>query len=188
VRADALEYLLEFGVLFDAIHASPPCQRYSKSNFMSANRLKHPDLIGPVRDALLSMGKPWIIENVEGAPMKPPAIRLCGLMFGLKVFRHRWFESSELLFGMQHPMHGERRIGKDGMCCVVGNGGFVSREAIAARRASGVKPYPVKKEWMVAMGIDWMTRDELSQAIPPSYTKHLGVQLLRILCYGRDES
>jgi len=188
VRADALEYLVEFGGLFDAIHASPPCQRYSKDSFTSANRSKHPDLIGPVREALCALAKPWIIENVEGAPMRPPAIRLCGLMFGLKVFRHRWFESSELLFGMQHPMHGARRIGKDGMCCVVGHGGGSSPRERLRRLARGCRTGQASKaEWDVAMGIDWMTLDELAQAIPPAYTYHLGIQMLRILNYGRAE-
>jgi DNA (cytosine-5)-methyltransferase 1 len=188
VRADALEYLVQFGGLFDAIHASPPCQRYSKAGYISRNRMKHPDLIGPVRDALVSLGKPWIIENVEGAPMQPPAIRLCGLMFGLKVFRHRWFESSELLFGMQHPMHGERRIGKDGMCCVVGHGGGVSPRMRAQIARHGKGNPPTKKAWELAMDIDWMTRDELAQAIPPAFTQHLGIQMLRILNYRRGES
>jgi DNA (cytosine-5)-methyltransferase 1 len=187
VRADALDYLVQFGGLFDAIHASPPCQRYSKASYTSANRLKHPDLVGSVREALAALGKPWIIENVEGAPMRPPAVRLCGLMFGLKVFRHRWFESSELLFGMQHPMHGERRIGKDGMCCVCGHGGGVSPRMRAQMKREAKGARHDKKAWAVAMGIDWMTRDELAQAIPPAYTRHLGVQLLRILDYSRKE-
>ena len=184
VRADALAYLTQFGGLFDAIHASPPCQRFSKTSFMnakSARRKEHPDLLTPVREILLGLGKPWIIENVQGAPMQPPAVKLCGLMFGLRVFRHRWFESSEMLFVPHHPSHAGHLIGKAGMCCVVGNGGGISRRARECRKAEGKGAQPTEEAWEAAMGIDWMTRDELSQSIPPAYTRHLGVQLMRIL-------
>lgn len=92
-QADALEYLAAHGREFDAIHASPPCQRYTMAQNAAKNADAHPDLVDPVRDLLLSTRKPWIIENVVGAPLKNPAV-LCGLSFGLKVRRHRLFETS----------------------------------------------------------------------------------------------
>lgn len=165
---------------FTTIHASPPCQAYSCTRHLPNARSHHPDLLGTMREVLKQSGKPWIIENVMGAPMQPPAIMLCGLMFGLGVFRHRWFESSTLLLAPSHPAHGRRRIGEGGMCCVAGNGSGSSgyrRKDGSGRR---VVPYDHRSAaaWSKAMGIDWMTRNELSQAIPPAYTLFLGRQLL----------
>ena len=97
VQADALAYLGEHGREYDAVHASPPCQRYSIARRIHGNGETHPDLLEPTRAALVSNGRPWIIENVPGAPVRFPVL-LCGLMFGLRVFRHRLFESSVLLF------------------------------------------------------------------------------------------
>lgn len=88
----------------DAIHASPPCQRYSAGTRIWPENAaeRHPDLVGPTRELLDRSGKPWVIENVEGSPLSPFAPMLCGLQFGLKVFRHRLFESNIALFGMPH--------------------------------------------------------------------------------------
>ena len=181
VQADALEYLARYGRKYNVIHASPPCQRYSHAAFTNHHRAKHPDLIGPTRSLLETTGKLWVIENVVPAPLSSFAITLCGLMFGLKVFRHRRFESSVLLLQPTHRPHRGKIIGKDGMCCVVGHGGGTSRrmrEQTARHYRGGQQNKP---EWEVAMGIDWMTRDELSQAIPPAYTAFVGAQLLRAL-------
>lgn len=99
IQADALEYLKEHGAEFDAIHASPPCQRYSSMTKGRWKDRQHPDLIAPTRDLLKAIGKPWIIENVPGAPLKY-AVLLCGTMFGLQtpegsqLRRHRLFETS----------------------------------------------------------------------------------------------
>lgn len=177
VRADALEYAREFGGLFDAIHASPPCQRYTRASWKQTNRDVHPDLLDETRQVLADLGRPWVIENVDGAPIRPPAVMLCGLMFGLKVFRHRWFESSALLLSPAHPKHGKRRIGVDGFCCVIGHGGGASSLARMRIPEGGDN----KATWSRAMGIDWMTRDGLSQAIPPAYTEFVGRQLLNFL-------
>lgn len=151
---------------FAAIHASPPCQRYSQAAIVRTNRDRHPDLVAPTRALLEQTGKPWIMENVVPAPLSPFAITLCGLMFGLKVFRHRRFESSHWLTMPEHPSHDGKKIGVGGMCCVVGHSGGNAQN---------------KTEWSSAMGIDWMTREGLSQAIPPAYCEHLGRQLLRIV-------
>lgn len=158
---------------FAVIHASPPCQRYSKATFCRGQRDKHPDLIAPVLELLYAAERLFVIENVERAPLSPFAIMLCGLSFGLKVFRHRLFESSILLFAPEHVPHGERRIGKDGMVCVCGNGGSLG----AKYRRPVTLEYRRKAAWSRAMGIDWMTRYELAQAIPPAYTEYIGRQL-----------
>ena len=182
IRADALEYVAEFGCLYDVIHASPPCQAYSRATFCRAVRKAKPDLLGPTRDLLVAIGKPWVIENVTGAPVQMPAIQLCGLMFGLKVFRHRWFESSELLTPIHHPSHRGKYIGIDGYACVAGHGGGSSYRERARRIAAGQKSgMGSKAEWEAAMGIDWMTRHGLSQAIPPAYCNYVGRQILRTL-------
>lgn len=166
-QADALTYPLDG---FDAVHASPPCQRWSTAGGLHGTQKqldRHPDLIGPTRERLRDWGGVYVIENVMGAPMQYGTIVLCGLMFGLKVFRHRAFESNILLLAPEHPSHKGHRIGVDGMCCCVGNGGY-------SKRWRGGKLQGRVAEWKVAMGIDWMTRREMSQAIPPAYTRWIG--------------
>lgn len=183
VRADALEYLAVRGREYDVIHASPPCQAYSATRHLPNARGDHQDLVGPMRDLLLATGRPWLIENVPGAPLRPPSVMLCGLSFGLRVFRHRWFESSTLLLVPAHPRHGKRRIGVGGFVCVVGNGG-----GWLERRRYVPADHRNKTAWSLAMGIGWMTRDELAQSIPPAYTEYLGRQLLRILENGHGRN
>jgi len=162
VRADAIEYLLKYGHLFDAVHSSPPCQAYSRTQKLQGR--KHPELIGPTRDAMKSTGLPWIIENVPESPLIDPVL-FCGASFGLGTYRHRLFEASFELMGPMHFPHLKptakmgRRPKAGEMIHVVGN-------------FSGVS---VAKQ---AMGIDWMTRNELSEAIPPAYTEWIGRQLM----------
>jgi DNA (cytosine-5)-methyltransferase 1 len=178
-QADALEYIYAHGNEYDVIHASPPCQAYSMSQNMHASGKNHPDLVGTVRNVLLASGRPWVIENVNGSPLGH-SVMLCGLSFGLRVIRHRWFESSVLLFAPEHSPHpkhlrtgtfaNRRRgvgtgysTGAQGLVCVAGNN--FNREA-----------------GMEAMGIDWpMSRKEVANAIPPLYTKYIGHQLMRII-------
>ena len=175
IQADALEYVAEHGHEYDVIAASPPCQRYTRASFTAENRQRHPDLIGTTRSLLQRIGVPYVIENVNGAPMQRPAIELCGLMFSLKVFRHRYFESSIALMSKPHPSHRGKRIGIDGYCCVIGHGGGPNYRTRLRGAADN------KVAWQRAMGIDWMTRDEMSQAIPPAYTEFIGRQLIDIL-------
>ena len=177
IRDDALEFLAATAHKFDAIHASPPCQCYSSTRHLPNVRTTHQDLLAPTREALTATGKPWVIENVPGAPIdRSSAICLCGLMFGLKVFRHRWFESSIMLMGQRHPRHGDRRIGVGGFACVAGNGSGYS----GWRGKRRVVPYSHRSAaaWSKAMGIGWMNRNEMAQAIPPTYTEYVGRQLL----------
>ena len=171
---------------FDAIHASPPCQAFSAGTRMWTGRLpdkRHPDLIEPVRELLLMSGKPYIIENVEGAPLNDP-LMLCGDMFGLGVKRHRIFETNFFVW-----KHAPCRKGHPDFFVSVFGGGALSRTPKNGsskgtgnfmQRRSHVQNSIAKK----AMGIDWMTRDELSQAIPPAYTEFIGRQLMGILRNG----
>ncbi|SFP66577.1 DNA (cytosine-5)-methyltransferase 1 [Actinomadura madurae] len=171
VRADALDALADRAFLagFDLIHASPPCQAYTLAQRIRGN--PHPDLIEPVRTLLQASGLPYVIENVPGAPLRDP-VTLCGAMFGgLRVYRHREFETSHPVPAPPHPAHAAplRKMGRPpqpgDFVHVVGNFSGVAY----ARQA---------------MGIAWMTRDELREAIPPAYTRHIGAALAALLTVG----
>ena len=159
--ADALEFPLDG---YDAYHASPPCQRYSRLSLVrgGGKRESHPDLVGVTRDILLKTNLPFVIENVVGSPLINPII-LCGLMFHLKVYRHRLFECSFPIFKIPHIKHPE-------VCPSAGKGqsksGYVS---VCGHQGGGV----TMGEWRKAMGIEWMSQGEISQAIPPAYTEYL---------------
>lgn len=164
-QGDALTYPLEG---FDAIHASPPCQAYTPLNALTG--YKHTlDLVAPVRERLLASGVPFVIENVPGAPLVNYTL-LCGTMFDLRVIRHRWFEVHPypLLSPRSccHSVPVAWRQVKAGF----NQGLFVS---VTGNRGSYVSSR--------AMDIDWMTGDELSQAIPPAYTEYIGRQLIAAL-------
>jgi DNA (cytosine-5)-methyltransferase 1 len=169
VQADALR--LPFDLRhFDAIHASPPCQRYSNGAKKWGTSENHPDMIAPTRDLLIASGKPWVIENIESAreQLRFP-IMLCGEHFDLGVFRHRLFESPHLTLGPPHKPH-TGRIGDGRFHTVTGHaGGSSKRDGWKGGSTS---------DWRVAMGIDWMTGDELAEAIPPAYTEWIGRQIL----------
>jgi DNA (cytosine-5)-methyltransferase 1 len=175
IQADALKLDMKFLKSFDAIHASPPCQSYSDLAKRNGNGHEWPRLIEPVREMLIKTGKPYVIENVSGAPMLNPVI-LCGTMFkGLRVLRHRLFEANFLIVPPPHGKHPrchtfdkrKPHYGKtnDMIDFVSVNGG--GNCTIAAARD--------------AMGIDWMTKDELNEAIPPAYTELIGKQLMKHL-------
>lgn len=172
---------------FDAVHASPPCQAHTSMKTMH-NAKAHLDLIEPTRALLNAAGLPWIMENVVGAPLVDP-ILLCGTMFGLGVEdaelrRHRLFETSfSVLF---HPecQHGARdTIGVYGghvrnrrRARTIGIYGEGCRDS-RRKFDKGVADFSVD-QGRAAMGADWMTVAELSQAIPPAYTEYLGRQML----------
>jgi DNA (cytosine-5)-methyltransferase 1 len=180
VRGDALDFVkalttsprYEFqGEEFDAIHASPPCQRYAPGARRHGTQDSHPDLVGPTRELLAATGLPYIIENVVQAPLVDPII-LCGTMFGLGVFRHRGFESNIPLRAPAHRKH-KGRIGDGKYVTVAGHaGGSSTRDGWTNGSTA---------DWARAMRIDWMTGREMAESIPPAYTKFLGLQLLRHL-------
>ena len=178
VQGDALEYVREHGREFDAVHASPPCQRYSKARHTpgSVGR-EYPDLLQPTVDALNATGLSWVVENVPGAPM-PGAAELCGTMFGLPLRRHRLFLGSFLILSPTNPCrHRDGDLTVFGHCVqVTGSRGTAY---VAGSGRTHYRPLRVgAKEGGAAMGIDWMNRGELSQAIPPAYTEFVGRQLL----------
>ena len=180
--SDALLLPTSFLREFDAIHASPPCQAYSDLAARNGNSHDWPRLVDPVREILAETGKPYVIENVEGSPLHDPVI-LCGTMFtSLRVIRHRLFEAN---FTIKTPSHGQhplchtvdKRKAHYGKTCewsdyVQVNGG--GNCSVAAARD--------------AMGIPWMTKQEINESIPPAYTKHIGEQLLRSMGMPRLSS
>jgi len=162
-QADALEYCAAHGREFDVIHASPPCQFYSEMT-PEASRANHPDLIAAMRQTLENANKPFIIENVAGAKhILHNPLKLCGSMFSLGVRRHRYFEMSPITFYFTLSCN---HSGKP----VYLNGCGHTRR--------GEKKIKSVKLASVAMGIDWMTFDELREAIPPAYTEWIGKQLM----------
>jgi len=175
IQADALTLDPKFIALFDAVHASPPCQSYSDLAKRNGNADEWPRLIEPVRKMLKATGLPYVIENVDGAPLVDPVI-LCGTMFPkLRVLRHRLFETNFEIVPPAHKKHpkvhtfdkrkshfGKTDEWKD-FVQVTGGGNCT----LAAARA--------------AMGIDWMSKAEINESIPPDYTEFVGRQLLRHL-------
>jgi DNA (cytosine-5)-methyltransferase 1 len=145
---------------FDLIWASPPCQRYSSAAHKERlNGKEYPDLIEATRRLL--RGRIHCIENVPQAPIRAD-LALDGTMFGLRLERRRHFE----LGGFFALAPGRQRPHPDGVVCVVGHG-----------RPSGMRPNGpanTAAECRQAMGIDWMDRATLVQAIPPVYAEHIG--------------
>lgn len=188
IQADAVEFLRDevlgtwpttavaWRQVTAAIHTSPPCQAYTSltqgTNAGKSDR--YPDLLPPTRELLDEIGLPYVIENVVGAPLIGP-VRLCGSSFGIGVRRHRLFEMSEPPVFVPPCAHhlqpepldvtggGPSRIGR------TRTGGGVSRKPRTLRDAQR------------AMGIEWMTRAELNESIPPAYTSWIGQQLLTAL-------
>lgn len=191
VQADALEYVLEHGHEFDAIHASPPCQHDSvMTNGRWKDRVnEHPDLIQPTQKALRATGRPYVIENVSGARGKLyNPVMLCGTMFGLQtkhgsqLRRHRFFELSFGFILSPACQHFDGSV-----IGVYGGGQNPARKRPATIGVWGHAGGSSNRDGLIqfgkqdrrdAMGIDWMTVDELSEAIPPAYTEYIGNHLL----------
>jgi len=165
-QGDAFEYLSRHANDFDFIHASPPCQAYS---WLTPNSHKenHPDFIAPIRELLLKTGKPFVIENVGGARrLLENPVKLCGSMFGLKTYRHRYFEIYPAIEILTPPCN---HAFKPLLVTTAGNN---SRAIRKAGEYKSVKNAPL------AYGIDWMSFKGLKEAIPPAYTKFLGECLI----------
>jgi DNA (cytosine-5)-methyltransferase 1 len=182
IQADALNLDPKFIATFDAIHASPPCQSYSDLAKRNGNAHAWPRLIEPVREMLIDTGLPYVIENVEGAPLIDPVV-LCGTMFPrLRVLRHRLFEANFNIVPPPHKKHpkvhtfdkrkshyGKTDEWKD-YVQVTGGGNCTLAAASEA------------------MGINWMTKGEINESIPPAYTELIGRQLLKQIYLGADEA
>jgi DNA (cytosine-5)-methyltransferase 1 len=176
IQADALHLTDDFLKSFDAIHASPPCQSYSDLAKRNKNADKWPRLVEPVRKMLQKTGLPYIIENVEGAPLISPIV-LCGTMFPrLRVLRHRLFEANFHIKTPAHKTHPkvhtfDRRKSHFGKTDewkdyvqVTGGGNCT----LAAAKD--------------AMGIKWkITKGEINESIPPAYTAFIGSQLINLM-------
>ncbi|WP_380719158.1 class I SAM-dependent methyltransferase [Saccharothrix hoggarensis] len=177
VQGDAIEYLLEHGHEYDAVHASPPCQADCTLTLGTNQHLagNHTSWIAATRAALLIVGRPYVIEQPfpSRAKMRKD-VMLCGLHFGLKVFRHRQFElggwSMPNLAHKQSELHAGHRVAgwrhgvryEGDMVAPYGDGGGKGSAA----------------DWQAAMGIDWTDdKEELAEAIPPAYTRHIGAAL-----------
>ena len=160
IQADALTYPLEG---FDLIWASPPCQGYTQ---LGSQDGRHPRLIDPIRERLAASGSPYVIENVVGAPLRNP-VQLCGSMFGLNVRRHRRFETTWPVSSPPCRHGGTIRAyyGKPGALVWQGKRHAIYRGTVEQAPAD--------------MGIDWMTWNELREAIPPAYSEFLARALLR---------
>ncbi|MCE7080442.1 DNA cytosine methyltransferase [Streptomyces sp. ST2-7A] len=153
VLADAIDHLadlIDTGEIerYDLVHTSWPCQTFARVTAWRGNRDSHPDLLTPGRELLERCGRPWVMENVPEAPIRPDYL-LCGSMFGLNIRRHRAFETSW------------------------GGGGQLLPPCWHHPR---LLPFAHKGEraYADAMGCTWMTNREARQAIPPAYTRWIG--------------
>jgi DNA (cytosine-5)-methyltransferase 1 len=169
IRANVLDILQDDSFIqqFDVIHASPPCQTHSITQHLrnaQGNTTSKIDLIPETRAALIASGKPYIIENVPGSPLINP-IQLCGSSFGLKVRRHRLFESNMVLQGSvcDHKAQG-RPVGVYG--------------SLNDQIPGGGKTAATINDARIAMEMPWAIWTELVEAIPPAYTRYLGLQIL----------
>lgn len=160
VQADALGFMERHGWRgFDAIHASPPCQAYSRMRAIRRS-FPYPDLLGSTRDALESTGLRVVIENVPLSPIRAQLL-LCGSMFGLRVQRHRLFEGNWSM--PMAPYSCDHR------------GAWLNMYASGSRRNT------TDRQYVDALGVTWATAREGREAIPPAYTEWIGRHLLTAL-------
>ena len=169
IQADALDFPLEG---FDAYHASMPCQRWSPSTLSQRKRgACYPDLVTPVRARLQRTGKPWVMENVpECTPLRAD-LELCGCHFGLRLEGAGYLKRlRKFQFGW--PMEPIRfaHVHRGHAISVAGHG-----TPAWQRRLTGHVPVA---SWREVMGISWMTREELTEAIPPVYAQFAGCLLM----------
>ncbi len=182
IQASALDILADRNFLagFDVIHASPPCKVATSLKPFSAKH--HVDLIPQTRELLEASGKPYVIENVPGAELLNPVI-LCGSMFPERwIERHRLFEFG----GVARPAdpacdHARQRAASPGFWPLDYHDGFPRKRWSPVvgvyGRGQGLGPGEVEI-WKKVMGIDWMIKDEMSQAVPPDYTRWIGRHFL----------
>ncbi len=160
IQADALDYLAQHGREYDFIHASPPCQKFTRARKLQGN--EHHDFIPDTRRLIALAHKPFVIENVEEAPLLNP-YRLCGVMFGMKTYRHRLFETN---FKMMVPHHAEHAESSVKMGRPISGEDFIH----IVGHFSGV---PIARR---VMGMPWANQYGLAQAVPPAYTRWIAQQ------------
>lgn len=160
VQADAVQYVADHGHEYDLVHGSWPCQYFARVTAWRGNRDDHENLIPAGREAMQSTGRPYVIENVPEAAWAG-AMRadyeLCGTQFGLRVRRHRAFETS---------WGGTAGLGMLSPCW--------HRKDLLPFEHKGERAYAD------AMGCTWMTNKEARQAVPPAYTQWIGEQYLTL--------
>lgn len=160
-----------------AVHASPPCPRYSVlSHSWNVDGESHPDLIRPVRDRLVDLGLPFVIENVVGAPLAADSLKLCGSMFDLAVERHRLFECHGFTPAAMRCAHKRQsELWPDGFPALRSDRGPDKRARVVGVYGSGGGPTKDLALWKWAMDVPWMqTKREVSDAIPPAFTEYVG--------------
>ena len=162
VQADAIAFVLAHGAEFDFIHASPPCQHDSEYQRIQGNA--HPDLIAPTRAALEATGRPWVLENVRGAvPKLHEPVMLCGQMFRLANYRHRYFETGGG-FTLDQPDHPAHTVPQAKM----------GRPVPPGHYGQFVGNFSGVDHAREVLGVPWMNRDGIRECIPPAYTHHIG--------------
>jgi DNA (cytosine-5)-methyltransferase 1 len=184
IQTDAVAYIAEHGNEYDVIHASPPCQAYSITKHSHDN--EHPDLLEPTREALISTGRPYVIENVVGAPLIDP-VMLCGTEFGLRATdvdghelalrRHRLFESNVWLMGAGGCLHDQTTIAGT----YTGSRHRKPEHRDNPARLGGYVPAPRTVRSALLGGVDWMDDHGMAQCIPPVYAAFIGAQLMEAL-------
>lgn len=161
-QGDALDFDLTG---FDFVWASPVCKHFSQATRTAGtNHLWPAEQIAQVRARLVEWGGPYVIENVPGAPLRN-AFTLCGAMFGLQTYRHRIFESNVLVLAPAHHAHTAPLV-------------KMGRKPKPGEFINPVGNFIDVGFARQALGIDWMSRDELAQAIPPAYSEWIGGDLL----------
>ena len=179
-QADALEFLKEHGHEWDMIHASPPCQRFTPLSALPSQQGKeYPDLVEPTRSLLIESGKPYVMENVVQAGLRDPVV-LCGPMFGLRIYRHRAFESSIRLVAPAHKPH-------KALCMRAGYLPTADRPFMSIHGRNGHN----SRAWVAAaaaMGTPWLSSNlnGVCEAIPPAYTRYIGSQVMISLSEGAN--
>ncbi|MEV5138183.1 SAM-dependent methyltransferase [Streptomyces syringium] len=174
VQADAIAFVRAHGAEFDAIHASPPCQHDSECQRLQGNT--HPDLIAPTREALNAAGRPWVLENVRGAvPKLHGPVMLCGQMFRLANYRHRYFETGGGL-ALGQPAHPAHLVPQAKM----------GRPVPAGHYGQFVGNFSGVDLARRVLGVPWMNRDGIRECIPPAYTQFIGRTALAHLRAGLE--
>lgn len=149
------------------IHFSPPCQKHSALTKGTNYGRQYTDVLEYCRELGKESGVPYVIENVQGAPLRKDVV-LCGEMFGLGVIRHRVFE-----FGNMPPMPQPEEKPHRGRVAGYRHGQWYDGPYKAVYGDGGGKG--TVREWQQAMGIYWTSnRKSIAEAIPPAYTECIG--------------